>query len=224
MRYFILALIILSTSLWADPLIGIPKSPKITGDGYQLILDYECGGGKYYYDRFLIHPEWPGLSSGITIGIGEDIGYVSKDTFLSDWRDLSEKNRLVPVVGMTGQRAKAHLYEVRDIIVKWELAEKVFNDVTIARYYALTKRTFPEFESLAPTAQAALISLVFNRGSSLAGPGRIEMREISRLTPSRNYREIAVQLRKMKRLWPDTRGLRERRDAEANLIESCAKN
>jgi hypothetical protein len=66
----------------------------------------------------------------------------------------------------------------RDVLVRWELASEVFNEVTVARFFALTKRTFPGVERLHPNAQAALVSLVFNRGNSLIGERRSEMRAI----------------------------------------------
>ena len=48
------------------------------------------------------------------------------------------------------------------------------------------------------------------------------MRTIRALSPEKNYKKIAQQLREMKRIWigKNLDGLLERRDAEAALIES----
>jgi GH24 family phage-related lysozyme (muramidase) len=50
------------------------------------------------------------------------------------------------------------------------------------------------------------------------------MVKIKELIPKQNYKKIAQQFRDMKRIWigKGLDGLLERRDAEANLVESCA--
>ena len=49
------------------------------------------------------------------------------------------------------------------------------------------------------------------------------MRNIKVLIPKRDYKKIADELRHMKRIWvgKNLDGLIERREAEANLVESC---
>jgi GH24 family phage-related lysozyme (muramidase) len=71
--------------------------------------------------------------------------------------------------------------------------------------------------------QVAGDSLVFNRGTSLVGDKRLEMRNIKVLIPKKDYKKIAQEIRSMKRLWrgKNLDGLIERREAEAKLIESC---
>jgi hypothetical protein len=223
MRYLLLALALVGSDLRADPLIGTPAKPSLSRDGYQLILDCEVGGGERYYNRFLSRPEWPGGYSGVTIGVGYDVGTVSRDVFRNDWLALPVNDgiRLEDVAGITGQRAKARLAEVRDILIRWDLAEGVFQSVDIPRFWQLARATFPGFDDLRPNAQAALCSLIFNRGNSLAGPGRSEMREIARLSPRRDYEGMARQLRAMKRLWvgKGQDGLLARRDSEADLMQ-----
>jgi GH24 family phage-related lysozyme (muramidase) len=65
--------------------------------------------------------------------------------------------------------------------------------------------------------------LVFNRGTKLTGDSRIEMRNIKTLIPLKKYKEIASEIKKMKRLWrgKNLDGLLERRDAEAKMVEDC---
>jgi GH24 family phage-related lysozyme (muramidase) len=80
---------------------------------------------------------------------------------------------------------------------------------------------------LHPDAQGALVSLVFNRGAAMQGDRRREMREVrdavasTTLPTEEKLRSIAASILSMKRLWPDTLGLRRRRDAEAKLVEEA---
>lgn len=202
-------------------LVGLPPQVELSPEGYQLILDFEVGGGKPYYDKFLQRPEWPGESSGVTIGVGYDISTVSKNVFFGDWKALPESplKRLSATQPFSGRAAIEPCRQVRDILIAWEIGKNVFDRVDISRFYALTKRAFPGFEDLHPNAQAALVSLVFNRGSGMSGSSRSEMRDLrDYAVPRQDYERMASDFRKMKRLWPNTEGLRRRRDAEAELI------
>jgi GH24 family phage-related lysozyme (muramidase) len=128
--------------------------------------------------------------------------------------------------GKTGQSGKEYTKILRQagIVVDWETAIEIFNNLTWKKFATLAEKTFPGLEQLSPDAYGAIVSLVFNRGTSLKGPSRLEMRKIRELVPNKQYKSIAAQLRKMKRLWEgkNMKGLLERRDAEANLIENCA--
>lgn len=202
--------------------VRLPDRPKLSADGYKLILDYEVGGGRPYYDAKLRFPTWPGEYSGVTIGVGWDCGYNSLAAFRHDWSQLSENSRarLERTIGFTRAAAKEKLKLVWNIAVDWKLAEGVYNNVTVPKFWLLTRNAFPGFDELHENGQAVLLSLTFNRGASFYGTRREEMRAIRDLVPRKDYRGMAVQLRQMKRLWPDTLGLRRRRDAEARLMES----
>ena len=193
----------------------------------RLLLRFEVGGGEEYYNRLLRSPTWPGEASGVTIGVGYDLGYNTAETIRRDWSPhLNEQvvARLARCAGLTGARARAALGSVRDIIVPWSAAFAVFQAVTIPKFWGKTLIVFPGVEDLHPNCQGALLSLVFNRGESLAGDRRREMRAIRELVPDMNYREIARQIRLMKRLWRGTTielGMSRRRDAEADLVLSA---
>ena len=137
------------------------------------------------------------------------------------WRIPTTAERLTAAAGLTRARARAILPSLRDIVINWENAELVFNETTLTSFIDLTTNTFPGMESLHPNAQAVLVSLVFNRGSSLSGDRRREMRAIRDLVKTQDYKGMAHQLRLMKRLWPDIKGLQRRREAEAKMMESC---
>lgn len=199
-----------------------PPSVYLTPEGVNLIVEFETGGKSEYNP----HPEWPGYRSGITWGIGYDGGQTSKQNILNDWRESDARYRLQNTSGITGNAARIILHDYIDIVIDWGLAQNVFLAVDVPREWQLCKRTFPGFEDLCPNSQGALISLIYNRGASLEGPRREEMREIARLTRSRNYPEIAHQFRKMARQWQGTdiyNGMRRRRFAEADLVETCTK-
>lgn len=204
-------------------LVALPSPVQLTPEGRQLILNFEVGGGERYYNRLLARPTWPGFASGVTIGVGYDLGFNSERVIRSDWNGLKDLDRLAPLSGITGQRAKDRVAQIRDILIGWEHANAVFTAVTVTRFYQLCQRTFPGFDDLRPNAQAALVSLVFNRGNAMSGPQRTEMRTIRSLVPKRDYAGIAHQLRTMKRIWKGTdisEGMSRRREAEARLAET----
>jgi len=199
---------------------------RINDESMKLILRFEVGGGKEYYDRFLKSPTWPGAYSGVTIGVGYDLGYNLAHTVQADWQEhLSSETigRLTVCCGKKGKEALKVLSKVKDIIISWTGAFTVFEDVSISKYWKSTCSVFKGVEDVHPNCQGALLSLVFNRGTSLKGERRKEMLEISKLVKEKKYKEIAQQIRSMKRLWRGTdieRGMSARRDAEADLVIS----
>jgi len=202
----------------------------LTKKSLDLILEFEVGGGENYYNKFLKNPTWPGEQSGVTIGIGYDLGYVNKAEFSEDWKDLPKEifDRLYKVVGIKGYNAKNLIIGLKNINIPWDLALKVFNNKTVTKFYNLTKQTFPNFDNLPEDAKGGLVSLVFNRGAALEGDRRREMKLIrDGMKLVSNYDQkaltfIANQIRNMKRIWIGgsiEKGMSRRRDAEAKLIE-----
>jgi hypothetical protein len=176
--------------------------------------------------------KWPGVSSGITLGHGYDLGYHTHDQLMGDWGPhLSDAvlNRLAKALGKRGSAAKAMAPRFSDIRITVKAADGVFSKSTLPRIRSNTQVAFPGVTSLPVDAQGALGSLVYNRGTSMnpTKDKRKEMWEVRDLVADTNLSmpdklsRIAERLRAMKRHWPNTRGLRRRRDAEADLIESC---
>ena len=195
-----------------------------------LILEFEVGGGENYYNKFLKNPAWPEGQSGVTIGVGYDLGYVNKTEFSEDWKDLPKEifDRLYKVVGIKGYNAKNLIRGLKDITIPWELALKVFNNKTVTKFYNLTRETFPNFDNLPEDAKGGLVSLVFNRGNALEGDRRREMKlirdgmKLVSVYDQKALSFIANQIRSMKRIWIGgsiEKGMSRRRDAEAKLIE-----
>jgi hypothetical protein len=191
---------------------------NLSEKGIKAIINWETGG-QSYYDK---HPEWPGEQSGITIGVGWDLGHTPATETTRAWKphlDAATLALLVSVSGHKGEDAKIRLPHVRHLVVPWEAALAVFKEVTIPSWYLKTLRIYPHLQDLPGDCAAALVSLVFNRGSSLSGERRKEMAEIQLLLGGKKYSEIPKQLRAMTRLWPNSKGLRRRREEEAELFE-----
>jgi hypothetical protein len=196
---------------------------NLSKKGLEFIVNQETGG-RAYYEKMLKYPTWPGVESGVTIGVGWDCGYNTVSQLCSDWGALLDEEVIEPLkecCGLKGRAAMALLPTVKDIEIPWEAAVEVFNKHTVPRFYLMMLRTYPQAESLHPDAASALLSLIFNRGGSLNGERRIEMSDIKACLINKDYSDIPDLLRKMKRLWPDTAGLRKRRDAEAALFEQA---
>ena len=192
---------------------------NLSEKGIQRIINWETGG-ESYYDR---NPEWPGEASGITIGVGWDLGHTSVAETTRSWRgkiDDATLALLVSVSGHRGEAAQTRLPHVRHLMIPWAAALAVFQDVTIPTWYLRTLRIYPQVDEMPGDCAAALVSLVFNRGPNLTGDRRKEMAEIQRLLRVGELGGVPDQLRAMKRLWPDTKGLRRRRDEEAELFEA----
>ena len=193
-----------------------------------LLLKYEVGGGKSYYDKFLSKFTWPKGASGPTIAIGIDCAYYTK-TELSKIFNFLPQNQIELIqgsVGKTGEKGREYTRILRNagITVDWEKALDIFYSITWPKFTKLTNKTFLGATELKEDAYGAIVSIVFNRGTSLNGQSRLEMRNIRDLIPSKDYKGIAKEVRKMKRLWigKGLDGLLERRETEAKLIESCA--
>ena len=198
----------------------------LSPNSLKLIIDYEVGGGESYYNRYLKKPCWPKGASGVTVGVGYDLGYNSSSQFQKDWGGKindSDFNRLKRCLGFKGSAASKKVSSVSNIEIPWESALNVFKLNTIPRFIAITLRAFPGADKLHPDAFGALVSLVFNRGGSLKGSRRSEMARIRDLVPTKNYDAIAQEIRSMKRIWAGKGldGLLRRRDKEAALVDAC---
>lgn len=196
--------------------VVLPPPPYLTPEGESLIFEFE---------GFDARPAWPQGASGVTVGWGYDCGYYSPNIIKQDWHKLSGSytQRLADTSGLTGRRAQAKISGLRDILIAHSIGDEVFRLVDVAREFKNCTRTFPGFDSLRPNAQAALMSLTFNRGTSMIGDNRREMRNIRDYVPKMNYGAMASEFRKMIRVWKGTvieRGMTRRRNAEAKLMET----
>ena len=187
-----------------------------------LIVAHEVTS-KEYYIRHYQRPEWPGVASGVTVGIGYDLGYNTAETIFHDWKDYLTPDVIHAMqrcAGVTGQNAKALLGQVRSqILVPWDAAMSVFMNTTMPKFEAALLRAIPAAINLPAGCFGVLTSITYNRGASYtkAGDRYKEMRNIRALVTAGNYAAVSHEIRAMKRLWPGVAGLLRRRDEEAAL-------
>jgi len=200
----------------------------ISKKGIDLIIQHEVGG-RAYYEKKLQAPIWAGGESGVTIGMGYDLGFNSEKQFMADWSgviNLNYINALRPTIGIKGIQAKAMLKgEILNVRIPYNTAYEVFVKSSLPRYYAMTKKIYPNMDLLNDDTKGALVSVVYNRGNRLEGDSRAEMRAIVDLIATQDYEGIAEQIEKSKRLWEGKGldGLVTRRESEADLVrESMA--
>ena len=210
----------------------------ISNNSIEKIIDAEISS-EAYYNKFLAAPSWPTGQSGVTVGIGYDLGYNTKSQIRADWQGLVNANILAymqSVAGLKGLAAKSKTTKL--FKVPLDVARKVFTEKTLPRFISDTLIAYPDANQLTPNAFGALVMLVFNRGNSFGTMGkpswnsRKEMRELAPLITAKNYPAIAAKIREMKRLWDglDDVNLKRseseqrisalllRRDVEADLI------
>lgn len=205
-----------------EPLFAPPVHPALSPLGETLVIEFEVGGRSGYNP----HPELPDLRlSGVTVGIGYDLHQNTRKAIITDWHPLPAPApaRLAATQPFYGNSAVDPLKTVKDIIVPWATALGVFDKIDVAREWSRARRALPGFDALRPNAQAALLSLGFNRGWSMVGDNRREVRAIRDAVPHRDYTVIATQLRIMVRVWRGTsieHGMYRRRMAEADLVET----
>lgn len=190
--------------------------------GIEFIIAQEATS-EAYYTKHESSPNWPGEFSGVTIGIGYDIGYNTLSEVTRDWGSHLFPNtleRLSRYCGVTGEGAEKACVGLSDIVIPWDVACQVFEEQTLPRFYIQMLRIYPQAESIHPDAASALLSLVFNRGSKLSGDRRTEMRAIQSALAQNKLEVIPKLFKDQVRLWPDTEDLRNRRVEEANLFQS----
>ena len=194
----------------------------ISKKAIDLIIQHEVGGRAVYEKRYQ-KPIWAGGDSGLTIGLGYDIGYVKEAQLFSDWQGLNLNflNALKRFCGVKGEVVKTMMRgEVLNVIIPYNIAYEVFVKKSIPKYYAMTKKIYPQLDELNEDTRGALVSMVYNRGAKIDGESRKEMKAIVDLVSKKDYEGIAEQIEQSKRLWEHKNldGLVLRREAEADLI------
>jgi peptidoglycan hydrolase-like protein with peptidoglycan-binding domain len=210
----------LQAAIAAIPDLFLP----LTTAGATFIARAEVAGPSQYRQKYQV-PSWPSPTSGITIGIGYDCQFVTRERLLADWGgELGAETiqRLAAAVGIVGSRDL--LMPLQDVVVPLKAAMTVFAKRSLADYLGRTRSIYPGIDALVPARRAALVSLVYNRGTRLSDndpvrQDRLEMRAIRDLLASGQSDLVADQFDAMARLWdPATLpGLVLRRHAEATL-------
>lgn len=220
-----------------------PNARGISQRPYDLIVNHETGGRRYYEKVYGGRPVWPGENSGVTIGFGYDLGYVGANEFQFDWRSLGtaavgELSRCVGKHGGNTEDAslKALTNAVRHIVIAWEQSEVVFKAVTVPKFSSLTTKSLSNTDDLTDDCYGSLVSLTFNRGASYGIAWNRdkdpidrykEMRAIKADMANREFGAIPVHIRAMKRIWKGKTieaEMTKRREEEAALFEAGLRN
>lgn len=198
-------------------------SLPISQEANDLIIASEVGS-KAQYEKKYRHPEWPGGASGVTVGIGYDLGYASDAKVLADWGNRLPApmvNAMRGCVGITGDAARVKTAQVKSAIdVPWAVGVAVYENTDIPEWTNRVTAAIPGANKLHPHCLGALVSLAYNRGASfkMAGDRYKEMRAIRSHIMAGELSLVDDEIRAMKRLWPASlSGLWIRRDKEAAL-------
>ena len=192
-------------------------SPDLSTSDVTFIVREEVGSRKYY-DQITAFPHFPGEASGVTIGIGYDLKYQGPDNFEEDWglelrpEDLQ---KLRPYLGKDG--SSGAVAALKSIIITFPTAWRVFTKCSLPRYVGQTRSAYPQFITLPDGCRGVLVSLVYNRGTAMDGERRKEMKAIQAHLAAHDFTKVATEIEAMKRLWPNSQGLKDRRDREVIL-------
>jgi hypothetical protein len=204
---------------------------KLETNGVAFIASEETGG-LAYYDLHTRWPHYPGEASGITIGVGYDLRWNTKQDFLATWGDRLPKSvrvELAKDIGKRGTKKRVAELKRAGIEVPFESAWTVFVERMLPRFYKNTRTIYPGLDRLPGLCRSVLVSLVFNRGTDLEGRRRKEMKAIQEILESARQpglgkaqiKDILLgiedEIVSMKRLWGPASGLVKRRQSEANL-------
>lgn len=208
------------------PAAVVPQAATVSPASVALIVRWEVTSEALYTRRYQA-PIWPGGASGVTWGIGYDGGHQTRLRIGQDWSAHAAVERFQATSGITGSQARGVVTSLSDVRVPFDLASDVFGVASLPQYRASARRAFGAtyFDTLPADAQGALVSVVYNRGASMAGGARLEMRQIRDVClPASDVGCIAAQIRAMCRLWIGTSleaGLCARRRDEARLAENA---
>jgi len=204
---------------------SVVVEPLIPAEAIDLIVSFEIGSPELYERRYK-SPIWPGAHSGPTVGVGYDLGTRQADIIIVDWEAHPHAARMATAAGITGPISRDWVRKAADISVEYGMARQVFDQTSLVEHYRVARRVFgPAFDRAPGVVRGSLSSLVFNRGGSMRGDGRREMRAIrDTCLPAGNWDCVAFELRGMKRIWKGSDievGMNRRREAEAKLAESA---
>jgi hypothetical protein len=196
-----------------------PSSRPISQRAFDMIVEFEVGG-RPTYEQTYRKPTWRPATASVTIGIGYNIGYVSKSEFHSDWTGRIPDAMIAALdeaVGVHGQPAESIAEQLRAFVdVPWDTAIAVHRELVIPRWVTVVQHALPNTAILGSDALGVLVSLTYSFGAFYDKPGDRyrEMRSIKRHIAARAFSGIPREIRSMKRLSPAPRQ-HERREREA---------
>ncbi len=105
----------------------------ISRKAIEMIIKHEVGGRDVYNRRYQ-KPIWAGGDSGVTIGLGYDVGYVTEKQFFSDWEGLN--------LNFLNPSSKRSVYPpkvaaIATVVALLELFFSIQGQATGAEFYAM---------------------------------------------------------------------------------------
>lgn len=198
-----------------------------------LIIYYEVSGKSTYVRKYQTPqvPAWKTTSSGVTVGIGVDVGHMSKTSIQNTFKGIISQKQIDSLKSVSGYKGKKAYYTALPKVkytvnIGWDSAYKILTERTLPSYSKKTASAFRiKKDQLHGDLNGALISLVYNRGSGMSGSRRSEMRDIREDISKEDYSQIGNHIRSMKRLWSysSLKGLHLRRDKEAIYADNAFK-
>jgi hypothetical protein len=206
---------------------GRISTRKISERANELIIYSEVTNENNYTTHYE-SPTWPGLHSGLTIGIGYDLGWVNEGVLRQDWKTFipaAQLDRLVKVCGIRGVAASDLVDKFADIKVPWSAAIEQYSRLILPMTIGATEDALENTQALSADSFGALVSLVYNRGTTFREEGvrYSQMRAIREHMKKKQFQMIPAEIRTMKHLWPNAKGVILRREAEASLFENGLK-
>jgi len=203
--------------------------PLLTSAGATFIARAEITSASEYKRRHQF-PTWPSAKSGVTIGIGYDLQFVTPQALLEDWKDCLPAATLTRLSDCTRKvGSQALLAPLADVAVPLFGAVSVFARRSLPKYWEMTRGIYPQIADpdFLPARRTALVSLVYNRGARLTDENpsleeRREMRSIQQRLATGDIDGVADDLETMTRVWAGQGlgGLLQRRRDEATLWRS----
>jgi GH24 family phage-related lysozyme (muramidase) len=210
-----------------------PSTRTIGPKAISMIIGFEVSSPEHY-QKSLKSPIWPGGKSGVTIGVGYDLGYHTYEWVQEDWGGIVPDETIAslkPACLVTGKPAQDIVKNFSKVSIDWESALKQFQKTGLPRYTAQTLQKVTIPANFNDECLGAIVSLVMNRGATFHNRSAryVEMSNIADRLKEVNYPPIPDEIRKMTRLWTKPavsdedakalRGLVIRRNLEAKLFE-----
>ncbi len=224
----------------AAPAASQPEPAQFKSETSRFITAWEHPDGESSAKtQSAIRPHWPKGASGLTIGMGYDLKYHTVDQLRKDWgstlspEQIERLEAYAVTISPKGKRVppkkkpnKAAIVATKDIEVRYKDAVKVFEETIQPRWEQSAYKVFPGLETMDPYTQAAVVSVVYNRGASMGKKKSLRRKhfmEIKEAVVQKDTKAIAAAIRKMKVEHTNPankKGLHRRREAEADLIEN----
>ncbi len=147
---------------------------RISDKAFDLIVSEEVTS-KASYEAKLRHTEWPQGASGVTVGIGYDLGQTESAKIRDDWGGRVLEAMLSSVLsasGVTGNAADSLATRLKaNTDIPWDVALAVHRECVMPRWERVVEKALLNRDKLSPDSFGALVSLTFNRGASFNNEG-----------------------------------------------------